>query len=171
MAKYQILSGAGYWMIKAPLGYNGKIYSTGYIYEHRYVLEQKIGRYLESDEIAHHLNENKNDNRPENLGIKEKTEHNSFHGKARGLKTVILKCPNCNITFERPKRQTHLQKGGTFTTCSKSCRGKFSRKLCISGMTSEISILINQNIIKEYKKFPYAPVSQLDREAAYEAEG
>jgi hypothetical protein len=56
MAKERIMSGAGYWMILAPLDYKGKIYSTGLIYEHRYILEKKIGRYLVSGESSHHIN-------------------------------------------------------------------------------------------------------------------
>lgn len=84
MAKDRILSGAGYWMIPAPISYSGKIYSSGLIYEHRYILEQKLGRYLESYETAHHINENKLDNSPENIELINTKEHNSYHMKQRG---------------------------------------------------------------------------------------
>ncbi len=43
--------------------------STGYIREHRLVMEEQIGRYLSPDEVVHHLNEVKDDNRPENLQL------------------------------------------------------------------------------------------------------
>ncbi len=39
----------------------------GYVMEHRLVLEQKLGRYLLFDEVGHHINGKRNDNRPENL--------------------------------------------------------------------------------------------------------
>lgn len=45
------------------------------------VLEQKIGRYLLPNEIAHHINENRLDDRPENLQLMTVSDHHSYHSK------------------------------------------------------------------------------------------
>ncbi len=160
-AKERIMSGAGYWMIQAPSDYKGKIYSTGLVYEHRYVLEKKIGRYLTSEESSHHINGNKLDNTPENLELTKTLEHISYHVKSRGRKTVILNCPSCGTVFEKNKNNTHLQKLGRFTTCSASCKGNFCRRIQLEGYTKDIKDRIANNVIKEYHKLP-TPIAQLD---------
>lgn len=55
----------------------------GYIMEHDYVMEQYIGRPLKKDEIVHHKNHIRHDNRIENLQLMTFKEHASLHMKER----------------------------------------------------------------------------------------
>lgn len=64
----------GYVWVYKPEHLNS-IHGT-YIAEHRLIMEQKIGRYLESNEEVHHINGDKQDNRIENLILfNNKSEH------------------------------------------------------------------------------------------------
>ena len=50
---------------------------------HIIVLEEKLGRKLQPNEHAHHINENKLDNRPENLEAVDKFLHIQSHKKGQ----------------------------------------------------------------------------------------
>lgn len=47
--------------------------------EHRYLMEQFLGRKLGGNEVVHHINGVRDDNRIENLQIMVKNEHDREH--------------------------------------------------------------------------------------------
>ncbi|EJO5346403.1 HNH endonuclease [Clostridium botulinum] len=52
----------------------------GYVMEHRLVMEKVLGRYIRKNEVVHHINKKRNDNRPENLMIFSSiNDHAKYH--------------------------------------------------------------------------------------------
>ena len=54
-------------------------YCDSHYLVHRREMEKKLGRLLGKGEIVHHRNGNKQDNRPENLGLTTPKEHFKIH--------------------------------------------------------------------------------------------
>ena len=122
-------SSHGYVLIYHPKHQNAM---AGYVYEHRFVIEQKIGRILESFEDVHHINGIKHDNRLINLALLTHKEHLRQETKLRhdnGWKPYLknLHCSKCGRLIAKGKPHScppKLQSNAQCTLCKKFYRTK-----------------------------------------------
>jgi endogenous inhibitor of DNA gyrase (YacG/DUF329 family) len=86
--------------------------------EHRYVMEQHLGRKLTRDEIVHHKNRQKDDNRLENLEVLTHEEHMAEHASDSWTE---IACSHCK---EPHMRMNHLVDFDKPMYCSIECKYK-----------------------------------------------
>lgn len=107
----------GYVLVRAGVGHP-LADCRGYAYEHRVVAQTKIGRPLQKSDIIHHLNGNRQDNRPENIIVTRSVgEHALQHRSAGstlrkpGQRNGVVRCAcGCGRKFRRFDSAGRLRK-------------------------------------------------------------
>ena len=112
------------------------------ILEHRYVMEQYLGRKLLKNEQVHHINGDKFDNRIENLIIVTQNEHDMLH-KWKYPKTK--RCVICGKEFEPYESK---RKNGK--VCSHECKMKLDKINASKRKRKIVQIDMNGNVLKEW---------------------
>lgn len=80
----------------------------GKVYMHRHVTSVKMGRWLKRSEHAHHINEIRDDNNPNNIEVLLSGEHARKHHELN----EIGSCKHCGKKFKIKKKRIY---------CSLSC--------------------------------------------------
>lgn len=98
--------------LKGPLNprFNGRKIRSGYIYiwidddyiaEHTHVMQQHIGRKLTPDEVVHHKNRDRGDNRLENLELMTKRDHALEHTAERLAARKLVRAKKCKLHIDQ----------------------------------------------------------------------
>jgi hypothetical protein len=126
--------------------------NSAYSLEHRLIMEIKLKRKLERNEVVHHIDGNKGNNALPNLALTGNAEHSSLHTKGKPLyknrKFLIVKIipepkNEGNIISVLPSYRTYItsrclscnklfwhRKDFNSKTCSPKCRGNGKWNYC-----------------------------------------
>ena len=137
LSDYKYITKNGRWLITSLVGKNGKYTyarvvdhpfasDAGYVLEHRVVMENYLGRFLNFDEIVKHVDGNTKNNKIENLIVLKWAEAARIFGE----KTVYrMKCPTCQGTFDREGRIINRYvKTGQLSFCTRVCSSSYVKK-------------------------------------------
>lgn len=132
-----------------------KANKLGYVFAHRVIMENHLGRLLKDNEVVHHIDHNKHNNDISNLRLMDYREHVRLHSSERGMEMCVFKCPVCSKEFEMPWNKSKLvRQKSTGQCCSRKCGCYLGRLRQLGKVTHELEIAISENIVRRYKKYP-----------------
>lgn len=123
--------------------------------EHRMIIENYLGRKLNRNEVVHHINGDKSDNRIENLKVMSLSEHTKLHMKNRKISLEVRnKISKSSIGKINSKRT--FDENTVFEIYKKHSQGTSNRKIAkLYGVSrATIDCIINGKLYKEiYAKY------------------
>lgn len=131
MPKQSYEHSGGYIMVYSPK--HPACDHSGYVYQHRLIVEKKIGRFLSGKEIVHHLNGDPSDNRVDNLILLfNQKEHIRVHkGWLKQEGHWNKKCPRCKKFYIVSEKNWYFRKqgkgAGSPTSFCKKCSSIVAR--------------------------------------------
>lgn len=116
----------------------------------KYLMCVELKRILKGSEEVDHKDGDKTNDDLSNLQLMTHKDNNIKRVLQTNSSKLIVDfcCPNpkCRLIFSRWKGQSHISKGGKFTSCSRHCGNIFSYFLRSDKNKEESSMLLNENI-------------------------
>lgn len=135
-------------------------------------MENILNRKLTSEEVIHHINGDKTDNRQENLELTNQSKHSKYHSKKAEF--IEISCCVCDNKYMLRKKEyeRRSRKGQKMFMCSKRCVGLSSAKYFPHDKHDNIGSLFIEEKVKEglnkgMSGYRIAEVYGLNRKSVY----
>jgi len=145
----------GYIYLRGQKYINHPRYSTNGLLEHVYIMEKRIGRPIREDEEIHHKNEIKDDNRPENLELLNKSEHRRKHKTEAHFKSFTHKSGSTVMTVPFRDKIIEIKKAETIDVydivCADPNRNFIANGIVVHNCGKTVQVLMYAKIHPELR--------------------